>query len=362
MQPYNTQVREQNKALANVCFDRIRLTMVLLRLYRKATWWHNLDKSKSSAPLQFAPCLLSSKDISQREKAVETSFRLVLTLRFLALSFTILPFLTFALGHACRVVLLSNAEFPESPRHHFSNEYTAHGSLPQPILPTGRQVPVTKYTSKHFDTSLPASSDSVLLAHLPDMEPHLNGPLHDKPFGDHLILDIENVDEAFLNSEERLAEAMVKLVGACGLTMLSYHCHALDPMGVTCVGILLESGHVTFHTWPTEGVITFDMFTTGTDPPLVGNQVEYVESLFAIPRDSSTRDLKKQVGSPHSVQILKNRGYKKENAIVPTQKNQSFADEHHSQLERHLHRVNPRVESRPAAKLGAILQAISPVH
>ncbi|OEU21352.1 S-adenosylmethionine decarboxylase, partial [Fragilariopsis cylindrus CCMP1102] len=80
--------------------------------------------------------------------------------------------------------------------------------------------------------------------------------------GQHLLIDIENVDSAFLNSEERLANAMLDLINECGLTLLSYHCHKMVPMGVSCAGVLLES-HVSFHTWPTEGVITIDLFTCG---------------------------------------------------------------------------------------------------
>ncbi len=37
----------------------------------------------------------------------------------------------------------------------------------------------------------------------------------------------------------------------------------LVPVGVSCAGVLLES-HVAFHTWPTEGVISMDLFTCGS--------------------------------------------------------------------------------------------------
>jgi hypothetical protein len=66
-----------------------------------------------------------------------------------------------------------------------------------------------------------------------DEEEHL-------PAGQHLLMDIRNVDSAFLASEERLATAMLDVVGDCGLTLLSYHCHGLQPSGVSCVGVLLE--------------------------------------------------------------------------------------------------------------------------
>ncbi|KAL7525573.1 hypothetical protein ACHAXR_001065, partial [Thalassiosira sp. AJA248-18] len=61
------------------------------------------------------------------------------------------------------------------------------------------------------------------------------------PTGQHLLVDIKNLEAAFLNSESRLADAMQASVKAAGLTMLSYHCHSLHPAGVSCVGVLLES-------------------------------------------------------------------------------------------------------------------------
>ena len=66
--------------------------------------------------------------------------------------------------------------------------------------------------------------------------------------------------------------------------MLSYHCHSLHPAGVSCVGVLLES-HISFHTWPDEGVITLDMFTTSEKPLLPA--LPAIEELFGVPRYNS---------------------------------------------------------------------------
>jgi len=101
------------------------------------------------------------------------------------------------------------------------------------------------------------------------------------PAGQHLLVDMKHVDSDFLNSEVRLAEAMVSVVNESKLTLLSYHCHKLIPMGVSCVGVLLES-HISFHTWPKEGVITLDLFTCGAGEliPVLPN----LERLFAVPQ------------------------------------------------------------------------------
>ena len=113
------------------------------------------------------------------------------------------------------------------------------------------------------------------------------------PSGQHLLVDIKNLEAAFLNSEARLAEAMQESVKAAGLTMLSYHCHSLHPAGVSCVGVLLES-HISFHTWPDEGVITLDLFTTSEKPLLPA--LPKIEEWFGIPRvDPTTGEKMKPV-------------------------------------------------------------------
>lgn len=104
------------------------------------------------------------------------------------------------------------------------------------------------------------------------------------PAGQHLLIDIKDVDSDFLNSDVRLAKAMVDVVNFSQLTLLSYHCHNLIPQGVSCVGVLLES-HISFHTWPEAGVITLDLFTCGSGKlvPLLPT----IESLFAVPQVGS---------------------------------------------------------------------------
>lgn len=106
------------------------------------------------------------------------------------------------------------------------------------------------------------------------------------PSGQHLLVDIEGVESAFLDSEERLSDAMVQTVQEAGLTMLSYHCHKLDPAGISCVGVLLES-HISFHTWPEEGVITLDLFTCGANPLLP--VVPVIERLFGVGTDAKAK-------------------------------------------------------------------------
>jgi S-adenosylmethionine decarboxylase proenzyme len=188
--------------------------------------------------------------------------------------------------------------------------------LPFPTLPEGKRKPDSVYSGKHFDTTAGGVSSRKIDVLLDDtttsqqqQQPgSMNGSFeilaaagdvtkkgsnvedHDEdededhqPRGQHLLVDIKNVDASFLNSEEQLARAMLSLTTQSELTLLSYHCHGLQPMGVSCVGILLES-HVSFHTWPEKGVITLDLFTCGSKPILP--LIPVIEKLFAVPQQS----------------------------------------------------------------------------
>ena len=103
------------------------------------------------------------------------------------------------------------------------------------------------------------------------------------PAGQHLLIDFKDVSPSFLNSETQLASAMISLIDESRLTLLSYHCHSLVPIGVSCAGVLLES-HVAFHTWPAEGVIVLDLFTCGGMPLIP--VLPLVEKLFGVGRGS----------------------------------------------------------------------------
>jgi len=105
-----------------------------------------------------------------------------------------------------------------------------------------------------------------------------------EPSAEHLMVDIKNVDGAFLNSETRLARAIINLVNEADLPLLSYHCHKFSPVGVSCVGVLLRN-YLAFHTWPEEGVITFDLVTAESKSILP--LLPLIERLFGVTRAPS---------------------------------------------------------------------------
>ena len=364
------------------------------------------------------------KVAGNEDPAPAATFKVLLSARFVFLSVAAASLFAFGVGRVCRsqlvhhVVLRAAAAAAAARQHqhqqtppatcatdagvgpsslpspsyndaaagddHTSASEISHSNLPLPMLPAGKRMPNTLYTSRQLNTGIPTTSDSVLLARPPAVAPPSSsasssfsspaaagGQKEDEerrikhkivrsieikpggttggidnvsaapssyetsededeegekeihePSGQHLLIDIANVDMAFLNSEERLATAMIELVNESGLTMLSYHCHSLEPIGVSCVAVLLES-HVSFHTWPVEGVITLDVFTCGPKPlrPLV----KFIEKLFGIPRRQQQQKRAGEEFEPPRVNwIMKNRGFPLDGGVAQNPESVEF--------------------------------------
>lgn len=193
--------------------------------------------------------------------------------------------------------------------HFFKKGFVAQNA---PLIQSDKESPYRRYTAKIFRNSLNNMSSVHLdqeetcqengdgtydceFVHRPygleaeeDMPSEINNDddVH-LPAGQHLLVDIKNVNSDFLNSEVRLAQAMIDVVNESQLTLLSYHCHRLSPMGVSCVGVLLES-HISFHTWPADGVISLDLFTCGSG--LLVPVIPLIKKLFALPREMVGED------------------------------------------------------------------------
>lgn len=203
--------------------------------------------------------------------------------------------------------------------------------LPTPLAKGGKIIPETIYTSKNFDTRRSAYSSQWLQKEdlmdenqISDISPqnirlnetleHVGEDAEEEeehlPAGQHLLVDIEGIDASFLDSQKDLATAMIQMVDSSGLTLLSYHCHGLTPEGVSCAGVLLES-HVAFHTWPTEGVITLDLFTCGCTSLL--DSLDMIENLFAIPRKNEIEAKEKPL---RMMWAYKRRGFKDQSSLT----------------------------------------------
>lgn len=276
--------------------------------------------------------MAGAKKQSAAEAAPPSPYVVHVPVGFLLMTLMGSVLVAFGVGQAARLFVTHGMDqLPFS-----GDEQPEKGMLPHPIMAKGKKVPRTLYTSKHFDTGKSVTSDSMMAREqletankewvkCLDSEGEDNPDCHHEvtpsssssddeeeeeehmPAGQHLLVDIENMDGAFLNSKERLARAMMDLVDLSGLTLLSYHCHELEPAGVSCAGVLLES-HVSFHTWPAQGVITLDLFTCG--PASLVPYIPVVERLFSIPRTPSYEG--EIIEPPHMLWSYKRRGFRGE--------------------------------------------------
>lgn len=189
-------------------------------------------------------------------------YKVKLSSRFLLVSlFSVIVF-AFGVGRTARDMLLNSGAtgmIPTPNRRAKSRNHAGHSTdLPAPILIDGKEVPSTLYTAKNFDTSVGSASASVHLARDAskttssenecDMKDGTSyeckhcsrssksydntgpsaSPANDDqnmlddddddddfeehlPAGQHLLIDIKNVDGTFLNSETRLAQAMIEV-------------------------------------------------------------------------------------------------------------------------------------------------------
>jgi spermidine synthase len=251
------------------------------------------------------------------EEELLQPYRVMVSARFVVTSLLASMLLAYSVGSAARLLLLPHGTTHDKllslrDRPGYYEGYAR--PLPALTVKEGKKQPKTRYTGRNFDSTMSVSNSAWL-----NTERDANNlgggdarQCHQKqhggqecsndeqdeveedddedeedvpnPSGEHLMVDFKHVSAEFLNSEHRLAQAMVDLVNAADLTLLSYHCHGLTPAGVSCVGVLLQ-GYVSFHTWPVEGVITFDLCVGGNTPII--SAVPTIQQLFGVPRTAT---------------------------------------------------------------------------
>lgn len=85
--------------------------------------------------------------------------------------------------------------------------------------------------------------------------------------GNHIIFDFWGSDDML--NEELIIKSCVEGVEVAGATVLHNHFHTFgEGMGLTGVLVLSES-HLSLHTWPEIGLMTFDIYMCGEANPLV---------------------------------------------------------------------------------------------
>ncbi len=84
--------------------------------------------------------------------------------------------------------------------------------------------------------------------------------------GEHITLDIIGTDKEYDPSVyERVIKEIAK---AAKVTILNISKYKFEPQGFTILALLAES-HISFHTFPEKGIISFDFFTCGKISPSV---------------------------------------------------------------------------------------------
>ena len=87
-----------------------------------------------------------------------------------------------------------------------------------------------------------------------------------KKVGEHITLDIIGTEKEY---EPKFFEKLVyKIAKKAKVTVLEISKFKFEPQGFTLVALLAES-HISFHTFPEKGIISFDFFTCGKVNPIV---------------------------------------------------------------------------------------------
>ena len=91
-----------------------------------------------------------------------------------------------------------------------------------------------------------------------------------KKVGEHITLDIIGVKKEYTPSfYEKL---VYKIAKKAKVVVLEISKHKFEPQGFTLVALLAES-HISFHTFPEKGIISFDFFTCGKISPSVATDI-----------------------------------------------------------------------------------------
>ena len=84
--------------------------------------------------------------------------------------------------------------------------------------------------------------------------------------GEHITVDIIGTNKEYDSS---VYEKVIKdIASAAKVTILNISKYKFEPQGFTILALLAES-HISFHTFPEKGIVSFDFFTCGKVSPLI---------------------------------------------------------------------------------------------
>ncbi|MDA9135179.1 adenosylmethionine decarboxylase, partial [bacterium] len=88
--------------------------------------------------------------------------------------------------------------------------------------------------------------------------------------GEHVTLDIIGTTQEY---DPSLFESVIhKIAKAAKVTVLEISKYKFEPQGFTILALLAES-HISFHTFPEKGIISFDFFTCGKVSPSIALEI-----------------------------------------------------------------------------------------
>jgi len=102
--------------------------------------------------------------------------------------------------------------------------------------------------------------------------------------GEHITLDIIGTTKEY--SPEFYEKLVYKIAKLAKVTILEISKYKFEPQGFTLVALLAES-HMSFHTFPEKGIISFDFFTCAKVPPSVAIEVikKEIEHTYIIKKE-----------------------------------------------------------------------------
>ena len=93
--------------------------------------------------------------------------------------------------------------------------------------------------------------------------------------GEHITLDIIGSNKEY---DPSLFEKVINdIAKAANVTILKISKYKFEPQGCTILALLAES-HISFHTFPEKGIISFDFFTCGKISPSIA--IDIIKKYF----------------------------------------------------------------------------------
>ncbi len=96
--------------------------------------------------------------------------------------------------------------------------------------------------------------------------------------GYHVILDLYGVDSFTLENHKLLIKKFSEILKRNGVKVLSYEYHHFNPQGISII-FILESSHVSIHTWPENEYLSIDIYVCDTNLDLDKIKDEILEFL-----------------------------------------------------------------------------------